>query len=333
MPDAGFTVNTGRVDVPLTNLVVKFGVPELLAPRLFPVQMHDGKRGEYYILGDDGYRIVDDAVGTRGKANEESFTLSTDTFKIEPHGLWNPLSDMERKNINHSVVAEAMNNVNRAEYLKGLIMARWEYNVAQLLLTAANYNSDLYEDLDDVENRNFDDSSGPGGLTIINEYLDEVELKCGRRPNLVVASRDTYRQMQVDTNFRVESLEAKATKQKIADLLEVDEFIVANKSWYNAGARGAAASRTRNYGSNYLLAVHQPAAFEKYTPAIGRTFRWDAIDGATNGECVKTVRAEMEGVGVDYVGYFNFYGLKLTGVNSDDEIISGCLLANCYNSI
>lgn len=333
MPD----LRTDQVaaNIQLTNYAIDWGDPALIARDLYPVVPVDERGAPYPVYEDESFRIVNSERGQNDTANEMDFPLSEDSYYCKDHALRRFIADQVIKaSAKNPGAARALARQNRIKQLKRMVLKEHESAVSTKLTTAGNYNTGLYENLDSAGDRNFDDTSGPGGFAIFQQYLDAGELQCGMRATDLVIVPDAWALIQRDTNFLPSiSTEAKITQQGLADLLEIDRVHIA-RSTYNTAKKTKARSMSRIWGSNLAVGLIVMPGADIESPKTGATFAWNAFNGSVGGETVKTYRDESRGGGGEWVEYSWYYDTKNTGVIvSTAKIISGFYLANLYISL
>ena len=330
-------IRTGdvHVDSVLTNFAVKWGDPAFIADRVLPVIPVTKRSDKYHVWEFDSLRLPEaDNRGEQDVAREIDFPLSTDTYFANDHALGRFLADQVRANADAGL-APAIQRAAMATQIKQMILRNWESEVATLLTTSGNYATDLYENLDSVANRNFDDSSGPGGIDIIQQHIDEVELESGGKVDTLWFASDTWRLLKSDSTF-IPSLSATVvtTEEAIRDLFGVRQVLVA-RSLQNSAAKGADdMSNARLWTSNTMGGTIASPGATIDAPATGATFVWNAFPGSVNGQTVTTYRdAENRGGGGEWIEFSQYRDVKSTGVNSSDAFITAFLFDNVYDAI
>jgi hypothetical protein len=152
----------------------------------------------------------------------------------------------------------------------------------------------------------------------MRQGLRYVHESTGFRPNKAVMGRPVYDTL-VDHPDIVARLDrgqttgpAKANREAIAALLELDEVLVMD-AIYNSAKKGATNAHSFIGGKNVLLAYAAPTP-GIMTPSAGYTFSWTGYLGATqNGMRIKRFR--MDALESDRVECDQAYAQKLIGAD------------------
>lgn len=320
-------------DVPLTNFSVGWSNPKFIGSLLFPLVEVAKQSDKYSILERGLARVEHDEMGEEDYSREAKFGISDDSYYCKLHGRHNTIQDTTKTNADAGETSYVLEDAYRVQFLKDLLMVSHEQEVATALSTSGNYATGLYENLDTVSGHNFDDS-GANGLKILMQYLDAAEIEGGFRPNTMVISPDAWIELQNDSNFKP-SLYGNllSSEQLIANALRIDRVIVAGTNINNA-VKGAAPDMARMWGSNKIWLAYAPTAgATRRVPAIGKTFVWNAVPAARQGQVVKRTRDERKGAGADIIDLFFWYDVKITGKDESGKIITGAFLDNVYASL
>jgi hypothetical protein len=330
-----FTTSNVHVDTDLTNFAVAWGSSNFIADRVCPVVPVTKKSDTYIVFGKEVFNAESDHQGDRDYPKEVERTFERRSYECERHALREWSGDAEKNNAD-AAVQRALSETAIVEYLKAKILLNKEVSVKTLLDTSGNYDSALYENMDTVANRNFDDSSGPGALNLILSFKEGIMNTCGWEPNIGVVSSDAWPLLATDTSFfGGGATNVRLTQQQLAEILGLDEIIVASARYSSGKVKaGTAPTLSRLWTSNCLRLLYSPRNVSLDVPATCKTFQYRSTqEYNVNGEFVGRVRDPLAGDGGDWIVYKQFYVPKLTALDSSSNIISGALLANIYNSI
>jgi hypothetical protein len=292
----------------------------------------DNPSDNYPIWGREQFMASRTRRGNRDRAPESYITMSSDKYTVDDYPL---KMFMPAKTITAADAAyqRALTRQALVEHCKERILRGYELDVAELLSDDPNYASGLYENLDTVADRNFDDTGGPGALRLLMEYRDKVHIACGMPPDTLVLSSDTWSYLSTDKNlFGGGSTAVKMDTEYLRGLLNLRQVLIADALHTTAAENEAAEyPLTRMWGSNMALFTISPAQASLFTPATGYTFMYNATAGHVNGEAVRRwSEDDPEG---EYVEYSQVRGVKLASIDSSGKIIAGALLENCYAAI
>jgi hypothetical protein len=257
-------------DPRLTGIVIAYQNAELVADRIFP-RVPVAKKEFRYLKFDRAERmsVPETLVGRKSLPNEVDFTASEAAGMVYDRGLDDviPNDDISEAPEGYDPRAEA------AEGLTDLILLDREIRVASMVMNPANYGADNKITLsgDDL----FDDpDSNP--LELISGYLDTLIV----RPNVLVMPVPVWSKLRshpriVSAVTASGTVNGFATRQQVADLLEIQEVIV-GQGWKNSAKPGQTPTIVRVWGGDSMAAFYRnPTA----TPRRGVTFGFTAQFG------------------------------------------------------
>ncbi len=330
-----FEQSNVHVDVDLTNFAVGYGsnIPGFVADRVMPAVPVAKQSDEYLQFGAE-HRIPDtDVQGDKSAPHEVEQSFERKSYTCERHALTEFIPDSWRANADDAV-SRALEDTAKVAFLKEKVLLNRELTVKGLLATSGSYDSDLYENMDTVANRNFDDSSGPGALKTLLSFIEAVEGKCGMAPDTMLVSSDAWVYLSCDSAFfGGGAVNVALTAEALADILGLRQVLKVGTRYADQKRKaGGAVTLSRLWTSNCVWLTYSPQAQTMLDPSIGKTFKWNA-PGYQNGEIVRTIRDERPGDGGTWIEYKQFYVPKLTFLDSSSKIISGAFLANVYDAI
>ena len=324
-------VGSVHTDELLSQAAIEFTYPKLAYPK-FVSYLPVGKQSDKYLIhnADEWNRDIETERGPGGEFNQVEFTMSEDTFYCNGHGLENGIPWEVIANADNWA-ADQITGATIAKRLKGLIDVKKERRTATFLTTSGNYASGFYENLDTVANRNFDDTSGPGALKLLMEFIDPIYTRTGGSKIVMGISSDAWRYLLDDANLQPSLTQnIVAQKAQVAETLEIDDIVVL-RSQYNTADHGQAASRSNIWGSNKIILATVGGQGDML-PSTLREYRWTDALGRGDGDAFVDVIWDARFKN-RYIQYGEYFDMKLTGVNSSDKIVTGVLLDNVYNAI
>lgn len=320
-----------HTDVFLSNLAIGFNYPDLIGDRISQRQLVSKQSDKYLIYyNDDENRLVTDSRGPGGDFNEVEWALSNDSFYADCHGLrnsipWETLANAD-PGFREYLAGQAI-----AQRLKHHCMLNREVAIKGILTTTANYASGYTENMDSIAGRNFDDV-GANGMSILRAFVRLIKLQTGGGGIKMVVTGDCYELMLADASFMPTfTQDLLAQESRIIKTLGIEEIIVVD-SQYNSADKALTPVRTAIWPANsiWLITVAPPGG--DLMPTTLRTFVWQNSDlGTSSGEAVRVI-VDQEHM-VNRLQYVTYYGLKATGVDRSDNIVSGVFLQNVYDAI
>ena len=322
------------VDLLLTETAA--GIPtsqQLIAPLIAPVNLdsRDERSGKYPILGHEALQSVAKPVGDFDSFPKMSRSFALDEYSCVNQGISEEIPLSVRKAASKGRIQAHLATDRALARCKQVVELGWEIEVASLLVTSANYASGNYENLDTVANRNFDDTSGPGPLRIVKEFIDGSEALSNQRVDTLVVAPDTWRYLSTMTNmFGGGSLAVRLTLQDAADIFEVDRVLVARTLKASAGQTAAAGyGLSRVWESNSMIGLVTKDTGEG-APSVW-TFLYDHMEGYQNG--MGAFSWDTQDPWVEHVAFAMSRDVKLGGVNLSGALLNAFYLQNCLAAI
>ena len=292
------SVNQVHIDVPLSDVSIKFRNNKFVAESLYPQKMVDKISNKYWVYGKENFDLASDirAPGTRGV--EIDWSLSTSSYLLAEHAQTHAIPDQVRDNADEPLQM----NIDTTEFLTEKIQLRLEYDVAAIATATSSYASGQYVDLSGAGQTQWSDGSSDPVADV--EAAKAVVLEaCGMEPNVLLLGHKvkialkTHPKIIERVKFGGMGQGALVTDDILAELFEVDE-ILDGKALYNTAVEGE--TRTLNYiwGNNVILAV-KPSSMGVKVLSAGAVFRMKGY------RLTETWRQQPESS--DYVRVRDFY--------------------------
>jgi hypothetical protein len=283
----------------LTGLSLGFTNAEMIADRILPRVPVGGVLYKYWRWDFGQFISVPDTlIGRKSMPNQVEFNateIATSTFD---YGLEDgvPVSDSERAPGNQP-------DPKRIATIgtTNLVLLAREARVAALVTNLANYSAANKATLSGTSQ--WSDYANSNPVDAIEVALDTTIM----RPNKLVMGRAVYTRLRqhpkvlaavFSTGGNVSATGGGvASKQAIADLLEVDEIIV-GEGWINVGKKGQAVSMQRVWGKDCLAFYQNPVSLQAMSEMTA-TFGWT---GQFQNREVQTYFDPRPGVkGMEYI--------------------------------
>ena len=284
------TLASVHVDRPLTNLSIAFlqQPDKFVAQKVFP-PVPVAKQSDLYFTFSraDFNRIVMAKRGLSSPSAGSGYTLSTDSYFADLWSLHHDIDDRIRANSDQPLAPDR----NGTQFLTTQAKLRLEKEWNAAYFTTGVWSADVT----------------PGtlwsaaGSTPFDDILAEketIEEATGFTPNKFVMGSQVWRVLQNHSDFtgRVTGIggrdaPARVLLQALAELLELDEVMVA-RAIENTAAEGAAeVGAYINSKVDALLVYANPApALEM--PSGGYTFWWTGLIGGAEGQRIKSFRMD-----------------------------------------
>jgi hypothetical protein len=267
------------VDPVLTGLSLAYKNGEMIADKVLPRYPVGGVQYKYWRWDFAQFVTVPDTlIGRKSKPNEVEFNATEVQAATNDYGLADfvPVTDVERAPPNQA-------NPKRIATIgtTGLIVLDRERRVANAVTSLATYAAANKTTLSGTSQWSDYVNSNP--VNAIMTALDALVM----RPNKLVMGRAVWTQLRqhpkvlagvFSTGGNVAANGGGiASKQAVADLLELDELIV-GEGWINTAKKGQAASLTRVWGKDCVAFYQNPISLQAMsdaTPTFGFTAEWE----------------------------------------------------------
>jgi len=265
------------VDPFQTAIAIAYNNRKLIADVVLP-RVSVGSEQFKYLKHElaDGFTIPDTKVGRKSKPNEVSFSATEKTESTEDYGLDDkiPGKDIDQAPANFDPLSHS------TESLTNLIMLDREVRTANLVFNPSVYIAANKKTLSG--NSQWSDFANSDPLMELMTALDVPIM----RPNKMTIGRKAYTKLAMHPII-VKATQGNsgdsgvATRQAIADLLELDEINV-GEGWVNTARKGQTPNMQRVWGNHVALTYVDAMA----RPESGTTFGFTAeygnrISGAT----------------------------------------------------
>lgn len=251
-----------RVDEALTNLTIQFFNDRqgFIGEQMSPVIDVSKSTGVYYTYQSDvRMRLQDDTRRPRTRFKRIDWSVSTQAFKTEDHGLEQAIDDEERDDADSALELDMDAN----EALDDQVSLNWEKETATLLTTAANYPTGHKTTLAGASQWSDYDGSDP--FSDIDTAMEAILTATGRMPNKIGMGYQVWRVLRrhPDLLARVDARDtAELSLQDVARLFEVDEILV-GRAVYNTANEGATLSNSFIWGKHVVIAYVAPRPSKK----------------------------------------------------------------------
>lgn len=268
-----------RYDQLLSELSIKYSNTEFVASRVFPVLPRDLQSGKFAIFGPENLTPQDDLRAPGDEAKLARWSVDTPgTFYCDGHAMKDKVTREGQADAgpNFDLIQETTINLTERAQLNKEVALVTKLAAGMTGASVALQTSTPWDD-DDID-----------PLAIIQAQKLVVGLRTGKMPNIFVASAPVWSAIALNANVRGlitgagMVTAAKVTPQQFAELIEVDEVIIA-KAVKNSSIEGQAASNAWVWGETALLAVRAATPGQR-TVSLGYQFVWrKAMDVLTGG--------------------------------------------------
>lgn len=288
-----------HIDRPLTNLSVAFlqAREKFIADRVFPMVPVDSQSNKFFTY--DRGQFWRDQMTLRApgaESNEVGYSVTTDNYFADVWALHHDIPDQVRANAD----APIRPDMESTELLMHQFLIKREKLWASSFFTTGVWTTDITGV----------NSAPSGGQVLRWNVANSTPIKdidagrssiaklTGYEPNVLVIGREVWEILRnhADIIDRIKYMGTNAnpavvTRQAVAQLLELDEILVAG-SVENTAREGATNAYAFINGKNALLAYRAPAP-GIMTPSAGYMFAWTGYTGAgAGGQRIRKFRME-----------------------------------------
>lgn len=315
---AEFTAHDAYVDQLLSGISISYKNPLYIAREIFPmspVRRQTGFVPRYQ--QSDWFRNLASARGVGTRSNRSSFTIdNTMTYACKWASFGVEVPDLVRDNQSDPYDLDR----DSAEFATDKIMMEQE-----LAFVASAFTTSIWGNTDQtgvasspsanqfIQWSNYA-SSTP--ITDISGFMDTVEGKIGREPNVLTLGKQVWTKLKWHPDFLdliKYTQRAQLSPELFASLMELSKVLV-GRGIYTTSAEGtteASVTYTRIWGKNALL-TWTPEMPSLMQPSAGLTLAWERVVSPLG--YIKRMRDEQ--AEIDIIEGNAFYQHKVTSANS-----------------
>jgi len=316
------TLSDVHVNRPLTDMSFAYAAEqETVADKMFPVIPHMSKSDSFYTYPKGNWFRLQAKKRAPGVESAGSgYEVSTDTFNCDVFAIHKDVDDQIRANAdpNFNLDAEA------ARFVTMQLLLKREYDFAQAFFKASTWTGSTSGG--DITPSNKWDTANGTPIKDISLQLDAVQGKTGIRPNKALFGKAAWscflNNAEVLDRIKYSSSPqnpAMASKQLAAQLLGVDEVLVAG-AVYNNTIEGATDALSYMFTTDSVLLTYAPPAAGIMTPSAGYIFSWTQYLAAANS--LRVSRFRMDELRSDRVEGEMAYAMKLVAADLGAYFVS-----------
>lgn len=284
-------VNNVHVDAALSQMSVAYiqNANNFVARKMFPVLPVQYRSDKYFVYSQADF-LRDEArlraAGVESAGSE--YALTTATYTAERYALHKDIADEVRFNADPAIDPER----DAVEFLAQKMLIHEDRKFAADFMKTGVWGTDRQGGGVNFANWTV---ATTDIIAQIDAWGDTIQKATGNRPNKLLLSRDVYAVVKNNATI-LESIKytqtGVITQQLLANLLGLDEVVVAD-GLYNSAAAGAAASYKYAIGEDAGVGQSGLLAYVNPTPSIlqptaGYTFSWNPFADAAGGALIKS---------------------------------------------
>lgn len=258
-----------HVDEVLTNLSVQFmnDAEGFVHREIAPFVFTGKSTGKYYKYANDvRMRRQDDSRAPRSDFPRIDWSVSTDSFETEEHGLEGLIDDRERRDADDPLDLDTDTN----EILTDQVMVNWEKEVADVLTDT----STITQNATLTSTDQWSNYAGSDPLDDADAAKETILSNTGKLANIAVIPWQVFRVLRRHPDLR-DRIKAQTTPQKlsveqVAEVLDVERVVVP-RVVYNSANPGASANNVFVWGKDVLFAYVDPSPGRK-KPSLAYQF-------------------------------------------------------------
>lgn len=311
------TTTAFPVNPQLTAVALAYQNPAaaLIADQVMP-RVPTAKKFSYTVYtASQGYTVPDTKVGRKSEPNMVDFGGTLVTAECQDYGLDDLVPNDEIQAYNDMPKPSTGGPVDPLSLstmmLTGLVQLDREIRVAGMVFNAANYSGSNQTTLSGTGQ--WSDFTNANPLNAITTAMD-IPLV---RPNRLVLGQAVWTQLRqhpkiVQAIGQSAQTAGYASRQQVADLLELDEIIV-GQAFYNTAKKGQTPSYSRAWGKHAALIHVDQMAAQMGQPTFGWTGNWggriagdipEPKAGLRGGVRVRSGESVVEVIASTDAGYF-----------------------------
>jgi hypothetical protein len=261
----------------LTAVALTYRNPKLIADQVLPRVPVDAPVFMYSkFTPEDAFTVPNTLVGRKGDVPEIDWSATQQTAAVEDQGLEEPIPNRDIQTARALGATNIDPQRRSTELLTDLVALAREVRVASLVTSTSNYASGNFATLSGSGQWS-DPTSDP--VNAILSALDGMLV----RPNIGVIGRAVYTKLRqhpkviaaVFSQGGNAATGGVASRQAIADLLELDEVLV-GEGWVNTAKKGQTSSLSRVWGKDAAFLYENPlvASASDSVVTFGFTAEW-----------------------------------------------------------
>ncbi len=284
-------VNQVHVDAALSQMSVAYiqNANNFVARKMFPVLPVQYRSDKYFVYSQADFLRDEAQIRAAGVESAGSeYALTTATYTAERYALHKDIADAVRFNADPAIDPER----DAVEFLAQKMLIHEDRKFAADFMKTGVWGTDRQGGGVNFANWTV---ATTDIIAQIDAWGDTIQKATGNRPNKLLLSRDVYAVVKNNATI-LESIKytqtGVITQQLLANLLGLDEVVVAD-GLYNSAAAGAAASYKYAIGEDAGVGQSGLLAYVNPTPSIlqptaGYTFSWNPYADAAGGALIKS---------------------------------------------
>ena len=284
-------VNQVHVDAALSQMSVAYiqNANKFVARKMFPVLPVQYRSDKYFVYSQADFLRDEAQIRAAGVESAGSeYALTTATYTAERYALHKDIADEVRFNADPAIDPER----DAVEFLAQKMLIHEDRKFAADFMKTGVWGTDRQGGGVNFANWTV---ATTDIIAQIDAWGDTIQKATGNRPNKLLLSRDVYAVVKNNATI-LESIKytqtGVITQQLLANLLGLDEVVVAD-GLYNSAAAGAAASYKYAIGEDAGVGQSGLLAYVNPTPSIlqptaGYTFSWNPYADAAGGALIKS---------------------------------------------
>jgi hypothetical protein len=265
---------TGRdlhYDQLITNMLIGYRPRGMIADELFPSVPVMKQSDHYTIFSRADALRTENANRSPGKeANIITRDVSSDTYYAENYALKMAVTLEDKANADPVMMQKLING--RAQYIFNKLSLGWEQRVATQVTNTANVGSSA------AVGSSWTDHSNSNPVQDIFTGMDNVEDSTGYRPNSIMLSGTSYRNLRRNDDLNNQILgtnngDRNITRQMIQDFFEVERLVIGD-AFVNNGNEAQAEDLNRVWADHALVYYAPMGSPSMDDPSFGYSFRW-----------------------------------------------------------
>lgn len=273
------TISTGRdlhIDQHLTNLAINYRPQAFIADMIAPIVPVEKQSNAYPVFSRfEAFAVEDTTRGPGQEARKITRSVSSGQYYAKNYALGYDVAIEDVVNMDAALRYEL--DAGATRYLMGKLGIDYEKRVLTLAANTASVGSVF------VPNSAWTGAGVNGGdcVSQIFQMIEQVQNTTGQRPNKILMGWKAWNYARRNYYLRnmlngLNNGGGTVTRQQMANLFEVDDFLVSEAMWHNANEAAVNSGVLGNVLDSSVLTYYAPSAPSRDDPSWMYSFRWQA---------------------------------------------------------
>lgn len=266
--------STGRdlhIDQHLTQIALNYRPAGMIADMIAPIIPVSKESDIFPVYSRKEILSLESTLRARGtEARKVTRSVSSQGYVVKNYALGHDIYLEDRANIDGAYEAQLYGGA--VQYVQNKLAMDWEKRILDKVNSASNVSTGFT-----VASAWTVSQGDP--IASVFAVIDQFQAFTGMRPNSMLIGYSAWNKMRRNVNVRnflngTNNGGGLVTRQQIADLFEIEKFLVSDMFWNTANE--AQAEALTSPMANNLLLYYAPPNPSREVPSFMYSFRWSA---------------------------------------------------------